>query len=217
MQKNKTDHIHTLFDNMDKWRHLPAYQLERRADIFFSIYLSDILSDKLNINVEGIIPEFPIRIGSINKDTSTNQSFKVDYLIKTKDINRIILIELKTDDSSRRDGQDEYLDKAQQAGFIKLLEGVADIYKATNSKKKYGHLLGSLQKMGFITMENNAIKVIPANYTMEIIYIQPNNHKQQPNIISFHEVAQIINRHNDELSTRFASSLRTWAELKAGD
>lgn len=217
MQKNKTDHIHTLFDNMDKWRHLPAYQLERRADIFFSIYLSDILSDKLNINVEGIIPEFPIRIGSINKDTSTNQSFKVDYLIKTKDINRIILIELKTDDSSRRDGQDEYLDKAQQAGFIKLLEGVADIYKATNSKKKYGHLLGSLQKMGFVTMENNAIKVIPANYTMEIIYIQPNNHKQQPNIISFHEVAQIINRHNDELSTRFASSLRTWAELKAGD
>jgi hypothetical protein len=25
----------TLFDRLDAWRHVPAYQLERRADIFF--------------------------------------------------------------------------------------------------------------------------------------------------------------------------------------
>ncbi len=35
-------HLNELFDNMDSWRHLPAYQFERRADIFFSIYLPDL-------------------------------------------------------------------------------------------------------------------------------------------------------------------------------
>jgi len=33
--------IDTLFDRMDAWRHLPNYQLERRADIFFAMYLPE--------------------------------------------------------------------------------------------------------------------------------------------------------------------------------
>jgi len=202
---------------MDRWRHLPAYQLERRADIFFSIYLSDILAAKLNIEAEGIIPEFPIRIGTIQPELLTNQSFKVDYLVKAKDSNKIILIELKTDDGSRRDKQDVYLERAQQTGFIKLLEGVGDIYRATTSRKKYRYLLDTLHGMGFITLENNIPKVIPNNYTIDIVYIQPNNYEALSNIISFHEVAQIIGRHEDELSSRFARSLMTWAEIKAGE
>jgi len=32
--------LQTIFRHLDCWRHLPAYQLERRADIFFSAYLS---------------------------------------------------------------------------------------------------------------------------------------------------------------------------------
>ena len=35
--------IDTLFDRMDAWRHLPSYQLERRADLFFSLYLPEVL------------------------------------------------------------------------------------------------------------------------------------------------------------------------------
>jgi len=35
--------IDELFDKLDEWRSLPAYQLERRADIFFAIYLKDII------------------------------------------------------------------------------------------------------------------------------------------------------------------------------
>ena len=52
-------HLTELFDNMDSWRHLPAYQLERRADIFFSIYLSDLLRDKFGVTVEGCATGVP--------------------------------------------------------------------------------------------------------------------------------------------------------------
>ncbi len=39
--------IDTLFNRMDAWRHLPNYQLERRADLFFSLYLPEVLEAKL--------------------------------------------------------------------------------------------------------------------------------------------------------------------------
>ena len=32
--------IDTVFDSMDRWRHLPGYQLERRADLFFALYMA---------------------------------------------------------------------------------------------------------------------------------------------------------------------------------
>ncbi|MFC1936848.1 hypothetical protein ACFLYP_04200 [Chloroflexota bacterium] len=54
--------VNELFDNMDDWRHLPAYQLERRADIFFSVSLPSLLESKFEIEIDDIIPEFPIRI-----------------------------------------------------------------------------------------------------------------------------------------------------------
>ena len=60
--------ITKLFDTLDDWRNLPAYQLERRADIFFAIYLEEIIQAKFNINIEFIIPEFPVRIGNIYSD-----------------------------------------------------------------------------------------------------------------------------------------------------
>ena len=38
------DRLEALFRNLDRWRHLPNYELERRADIFFSIYLVDLIA-----------------------------------------------------------------------------------------------------------------------------------------------------------------------------
>ena len=210
--------ISDLFDNMDMWRHLPAYQLERRADIFFSIYLPDLLSRKFGGQVEYVIPEFPIRIGTIHTKSDINQSFKVDYLVKAKAANKVFLVELKTDDASRRNKQDWYLERATQVGLVKLLEGVREIYKATNSKRKYRHLLRALQETGFIALEDrDAFHIVQADYDLEISYIQPNNREGKSNIISFQEASQIILQHGDELSVRFSDSLLRWAAVQAGE
>ncbi len=165
-----------------------------------------------------MIPEFPIRIGTISEKTDINQSCKIDYLVKAKNHDTIIFVELKTDDGSRRDAQDQYLARAKQAGMVELLEGVRKIYKATNSKKKYRHLLTMLHDMSFIVLGNNWGFEIPKNnYAIEIIYIQPNNPHLYDNVITFKEVSEIVGRHDDELSLRFSQSLLKWADTKAGE
>lgn len=211
-------YINDIFDNLDKWRNLPAYQLERRADIFFSIYLPEILFRKFGEKIDGVIPEFPIRVGTIHQSIESNKSFKADYLAKTIDSKTIILVELKTDDNSRRDKQDWYLERAKQVGMAELLDGVRKIYKATNSKKKYEYLLNKLQDMGFFTLDNGGeFQIRQANYDIHIVYIQPNNPDREENVISFYEVAEIIGNLGDELSLRFSKSLLRWANIKAGN
>ncbi|MHA3964233.1 MAG: hypothetical protein AM325_011935, partial [Candidatus Thorarchaeota archaeon SMTZ1-45] len=60
---------------MDKWRNLPKYALERRADIFFGVYLKTVLEAKYDIKIkEEIIPEFPVRKATIYPNVQTNQS-----------------------------------------------------------------------------------------------------------------------------------------------
>lgn len=92
-----------IFDLLDKWRHFPSYQLERRADIFFAAFLPDLIDDKYKSIPRTIIPEFPIRIGTIRPEIPINKSYKADYFILTEDPKYCVLIELKTDDTSRRD------------------------------------------------------------------------------------------------------------------
>jgi hypothetical protein len=106
----KMNRVDELFNNLDQWRHLLSYQLERRADVFFSIYLPSILQSKLGIKIEGIIPEFPVRKGTIQIESESNRSVKIDYFVKVKGTNDVLFVELKTDDSSRRVNQDIYLD-----------------------------------------------------------------------------------------------------------
>jgi hypothetical protein len=67
----KMNKIDDIFDKLDDWRHLPAYQLERRADVFFSIYLPELLEERYGFEIEGLVPEFPLRIGTITSKADT--------------------------------------------------------------------------------------------------------------------------------------------------
>ena len=139
--------INNLFNLLDDWRHLPAYQLERRADIFFALYLEPIIQHKTGVAIDFIIPEFPVRVGEISeKLAKVNQSFKIDYLAYAKKEERLFLIELKTDQRSRRDKQDWYLQRAAEIGIKGMLQGLQKIYKATNQKVKYKYLLSKMMK-----------------------------------------------------------------------
>ena len=68
--------IDTLFSRMDAWRHFPNYQLERRADIFFALYLPEVLEAKLRFAVgPELAPEFPVRIGTIYPNIPIDKSY----------------------------------------------------------------------------------------------------------------------------------------------
>ena len=56
------DKIEQIFELLKKWYEYPKYQLERRLDIFFSIYLPEILKEKgIHIELNDIFPEFPLK------------------------------------------------------------------------------------------------------------------------------------------------------------
>lgn len=226
--------IDTLFDLMATWRHFPNYQLERRADIFFALYLPDVLEAKLGFRVRSeLAPEFPVRIGTIYPNIPIDKSYKIDYVALSAAADKAVMVELKTESLSRRPEQDKYLLAAQEVGLPALLEGLLDIFRATNAKRKYFCLLLHLERMGLlrIPMQMNEIMAettlqgandasrqieVTAQTTGSlIVYVQPNGKGQD--IISFREFADVVRRHDDPVSRRFAVSLCEWAEVRAGE
>lgn len=220
--------INQLFNQLDGWRHLPAYQLERRADIFFSLYLPEVLQKKFKLlEAPILIPEFPVRYGSVRKslglqendpnlfgNAGSNQSFKIDYLAVSKDEKRAFFVELKTDNDSVSSDQIKNMECASKAELHILAEGVRQIHAASNAHEKYKQLLMQ-------TASLESWKITPLNVFI-LPEIQPENLKKireispRAELISFCEVADIVEKHSDYLSLRFANSLRKWAAVKAG-
>lgn len=138
--------VTSLFDLLDQWRHHPAYQLERRADIFFAMYLREVIEQELGVSLhEHIVPEFPI------KHEHNNQSGKVDYLLAARDHSEVFFVELKTDARSRREAQDEYLGRARGLGFARISRDLVQIMLNTTEHEKYEHLARSMVRLGFGT------------------------------------------------------------------
>jgi hypothetical protein len=193
--------INEIFDKLDHWRLLPAYQLERRADIFFAIYLPKILERFLeDESIIKIIPEFPIS-KKILKLSDDNRSFKVDYMVITN--TKVFLVELKTDMKSIDTEQKKKMKDAASLGIQKLIEGLESIVKASTSKLKYSNLLKQLEQ------DNNGwIKKIE---TVEVVYIQPKQGKDDlKNTIYFSQIAKKLEKTSSFLSRRFAKSLIEW-------
>lgn len=201
-----------LFSRLDDWRKLPAYQLERRADIFFSIYLDEIIKSKYGQTIKLVIPEFPVRAGDVVLNHKRpDLSFKIDYIAISEDDQNVFLVELKTDQSSRRTEQDDYLYKAQQNNIPQLIDGVLKIYRATDSKykKKYDHLISKLSDIGWIKRESFSLQNTAKNYNITIVYIQPRNENNSVDTISFNDISSMVSG-QDDLTKRFLKSLNDW-------
>lgn len=229
--------IDTIFDLMDSWRHLPDYQLERRADLFFSLYLPQAIEKKLGFPVEPrFIPEFPVRKGIIYEDIpkkEVNQSNKIDYVAIAKHGKIAVFVELKTDVSSHRGVQGEYFELARDAGFPTLLAGILDIFRNPRSaKRKYFCLIDQLAKLGQYRIPEDVHEIMTrqrlqgitkASYGMKvtskvseciIVYVEPTRTKSCS--ITFDEFRDVVSAYDDEVSKRFAKSLAEWARVEAG-
>ena len=163
--------ICNIFDQLDEWRHLPDYQLERRADIYFAMFLPNVLKVHCNLDTDSeIIPEFPLRHGTIGTKLRTNgedgawpnQSVKVDYAAFTSDGSEVLLVELKTDMGSLNEKQISNLKKAKGIEFKRLVDGVLCIAKIENMetkhRQKYIHLLARLSELGQVDFPDKVYK-----------------------------------------------------------
>jgi hypothetical protein len=220
------DTLNTVFARLDDWRHLPNYQLERRADIFFAIYLPSFLQDYLKIPLRPqLVPEFPLHLPTLGL-RQDNRSVKADYLAVAEDLSKAFLIELKTDMNSHRDEQQDYLNRAKHCDIRLLLEGITTICAATNAQSKYCHLLRLLEQVGLIDLPTNlkaglakgksmprddlrSVVVRPGACKVEVLFLQPE--KTSADTIGFAEFAQWLGRFTDPLTVRFRESLTKWS------
>ena len=226
-----------VFDRMDAWRHLPKYQLERRADLFFSLYLPEVLESKLGAPMcPDVTPEFPVRKATIYPGLRGDDCCNIDYLALSATATESVFVELKTDRGSRRARQDDYLLKAQEAGLPNLLEGVCSIFRATKKpyRPKWLALL-HLEQVGLPQVPvrlkdimggdshrgapeaSRGIVITAPTSRPHVVYVQPHEDVDDDVIaISFGEYAEIVARHADSVSQRFAASLVEWAKVPAG-
>ncbi len=221
--------IEDIFDTLDRWRHLPAYQLERRADIFFSLYLAEVIEAHTGTAVAAeSIPELPIKRDLIWSDRPTRQSVKVDYAFFAADRSKVFFVELKTDGSSRRAEQDEYLQRSREVGFRRIVDGIVGIVHATKAKQKYAHLLCALQEAGCLRLPDELLTylypkprpgvtkclrqvettVATDEFEVVVLYVQPE--LGAGDVIDFEAFASVVGQHDDVLSQRFSRSLRGW-------
>jgi hypothetical protein len=181
------------FESLVDWKKLPAYRLEPRIDSFVGYYLPELIFYYKRNKIIEIIPEFPIRGKTVFKTFSSEKSFRVDFLAVSND-GPNYLVEFKTDANSRRENQDRYLLNAQEKKLGALINGIKHIYKATEYKNKYDHLINKLKKL---TLINDNLEFIGTNEEIEIIYIQPSNDRNENNIIDFKQISNFINSKSD--------------------
>ncbi len=220
--------METLFKQLDRWRNFAGYPLEARVDAVFSLFLTKVIEDCCGVERmhPQVIPQFPL------KKEDNNRSDKVDFFALSKDIKRAFLIELKTDMGSQRKEQNEYLVRASEKGMASILSDFKNVAVASNSRRKYFHLISALSDMGVLGLPNkleekirygetrdsakliSEIEVIPSpDTTIEVLFVQPKiDHPAKQTdfqIIPFAEFAAAVEGHG-ELGRLFASYLRQW-------
>ena len=235
--KSNTSELSTIehvFGLLDAWRHLPAYQLERRADVFFALFLPDVLEAGFSVEINRrLIPEFPIKKGG------NNQSKNVDYFALSQDRERAFLVELKTDMESidrKREQERIRLLKSKTATQIiddlKLIAKSKSVRSNKHTRGKYFHLFLELKELGLIDVprKSDLENLIPprsmrkARYdecideitvseypSVEVVYVVPVDGEPLCGVeqINFDYFADHVEK-RDVIGGRFSTSLRKW-------
>lgn len=202
------------FKMMRKWKQLPSYKAEPRIDSMVGFYLGAYLEYSFKKGIDGIIPEFPLRRGTLFGETvsSGNKSKKVDFYARGTDGSNYF-IEFKTDMASRNITQDKYLEKAAGKGMKSIVKGIARITMASNYKDKYQYLNRYMQRLGMIDEEGNYV----GEEKISIIYFQPaidRNDSENLRHIGFSDFAEWLKEEHPtgDFEQAFASLLIDWSK-----
>jgi hypothetical protein len=200
------------FETLIDWKKLPAYRLEPRIDSFLGFYLKDLLGKIESVEIAGVIPEFPIRKATIFEKHLKEDSCRVDFLAIAK-TGPHYLVEVKTDSRSRRKEQDDYLQKAKAKGLRALVNGLQNIYKASDQKEKYAHLMQKLKSLSLVDAAN---VFSGGSEELEIIYIQPRpSCSDKPEkVICFEQIADFFKTMSgvSEFEQELSRALRQWKD-----
>ena len=194
--------MNDVFQQLDKWRHFPAFPLEARSEVFFALFLSTVLEKSKCVGVKvkpQIIPQFPL------KKEENYQSNNVDFFALSDNSERAFLIELKTDMASISKEQTCYLKRAMKKDVDETLSDIRKISQRSEQKEKYHRLLSALHEL---EADLPKLRIKP-----KVVYIQPRPGKEIKGFkyIYFDEFANIVESQGD-MGGLFAGYLRKWIE-----
>jgi hypothetical protein len=166
--------IEKLLAKMNEWRFYPRFQLERHFDILLSFVLPELLAqirmdDKRNmldclsdppeaLRASTIIPEFPLPLNLLYSNQKGFLTNAVDFAVFIPNadlttINKVLFVELKTDEASARDAQTRYMHRIHTEGwlFSPWLESIINtILNSKQNARKYLFLLQKLSDIGLL-------------------------------------------------------------------
>ena len=200
------ERIDQLFYNLRIWKQLPKYQAERRLDVFFGLYMEDILKEcRSNLFEEEdqliLVPEFPLQ-----KNKSNNECTNIDYLVFNITKKCVHAIELKTDTHSVNDDQIDYYRRFKHETSLDDLYTFATNPRKGRTKKKYDFLANIINKdLKKCQTKGDVIYILPENEF-------PNSFKIQENgfdTITFADIANKMEEYatDDELLSAFIQFL----------
>ena len=207
--------IDMIFDRLDKLALFPGYQLERRVDIFFALYLDRIINRRFheNITSKNIIPEFPLLKKQGKDGKQDYRPNRVDYAVFG--MNYLYLIELKTSVGSRNKDQDKVLSRAKGKDLPALIHEAFKIRDESGKTEKYDYFERCLNDIG---IDHKALDEVIYGKEIKIVYIQPYERpsdKEQPyTIITFEQIRTYIEQEDDAIAKRFCKSLMEWKNRK---
>jgi hypothetical protein len=102
-----------IFQYLETFKNFPTYQFERRIDAFLLPYLETVFNkhfketfekNNLTPDFKFVFPEFPLKRGGGDgcKNANERLSEHADYLMWSKSLNKLCLVELKTDVNSMK-------------------------------------------------------------------------------------------------------------------
>ena len=176
IEPNESAFFMALMNHLMQGSMIPKVQVERSVGPIIGFFLAEALSAAMNEEVEMLCPEFPIRKTRLG-ESENNQSTNIDWLMVSRDKHELLLVELKTTDTSYRHEQSEVylalqdtIAKQNSAAF--LIDELQAIASASQESGKYRHVM-TLLAQGLSVHEAELPHKLSQCQRARIIYIAP--------------------------------------------
>lgn len=156
---------------------IPKVQVERSIGPIIGFFLEEALKAQLGMDVVMLSPEFPIRKNRL-AETGNNQSTNIDWLMLNLDTPELLLVELKTTDTTFRADQAQIYEKLQEAiareeSAAFLLDELLAIKNASQESGKYGFVLDLLKAACKVGSETELRERLDRCKRARVIYLAP--------------------------------------------
>ena len=168
----KTPFFTALMQHLMQGTMIPKVQVERSIGPIIGFFLADALATKPDDDIVMLCPEFPIQ------KTGNNQSTNIDWLMRNLDTQELLLVELKTTDTTFRPEQAaiyrELQSKiAREGSAAFLLDDLDAIGAASQERGKYQNVRNLLAQ-GFGASDDNELReALGRCKRARVVYLAP--------------------------------------------